>query len=201
MAEHVIVVRSGPTAYELEGRIRGTLDVPLAPEGVAAADRAAAELAAIRNGRTIASLSTATDVASTETAAVIARSLGLKPRPVPGLDNLDQGLWQGLRVEDIRQKQPRLHRQWQENPWSIAPPEGESLDEACDRLGEALEKVVRRHAGLVAVVVPPPLDRLVHWLVSGEAPVDLWTPTTGPMVSTLPLEAQWRPDRRPVPVG
>jgi broad specificity phosphatase PhoE len=201
MAEYVIVVRSGPTAYELEERIRGTLDVPLAPEGVAAADEAAAELAAIREGRTIASLSTATDAASIETATIIGRSLGLKPRAVPGLANLDQGLWQGLRVEDIRQKQPRLHRQWQENPWSIAPPEGESLDEACDRLGNALEKIVRRHAGLVAVVVPPPLDRLVHWLVSGVAPVDLWTPATGPMVATLPLEAQWRSDRRPVPVA
>lgn len=201
MADHVIVVRAGPTAYELEGRIRGTLDVPLAPEGIAAADRAAAELAAIRGGRMIDSLSTASDAASTETAAIIGRSLGVRARQVRGLDNLDQGLWQGLRVDDIRQKQPRLHRQWQESPWSIVPPEGESLDEACDRLGEALEKIVRRHAGLVTVVVPPPLDRLVHWLISGASPVDLWTSARGPMVAMLPVGAQWRSDRRPLPVG
>jgi len=187
MADHLIVVRSGPTLYEVERRIRGTLDVPLAPAGVVAADQAAAECAAMADGRAAAAVFTATDIASIETATIIARSFGLKPRQVSALDNLDQGLWQGLRVEDIRQKQPRIHRQWQENPWSVVPPDGESLDEACDRIGEALERIVRRHAGAVAVIVPPPVDRVIRWLVSGEPLVDLWSEATAPMMSVLPL--------------
>ncbi|NBW95290.1 MAG: hypothetical protein EBR28_00805 [Planctomycetia bacterium] len=42
MAESLVVIRSGTTDYELQGRIRGTLDIPLAPEGLADARAAAA---------------------------------------------------------------------------------------------------------------------------------------------------------------
>ncbi|MGI9178405.1 MAG: histidine phosphatase family protein, partial [Pirellulales bacterium] len=99
----------------------------------------------------------------------------LKPRRAANLANLDLGLWQGRLVAEIRETQPRLHRQWQDNPWSVAPPEGELLEEACERAEEALEKVCRRHpTGRIAVVVPQPLDAIVRWLVSGRSMGDLW---------------------------
>jgi len=185
MADHLILIRSGPTEYEIQGRIRGTLDIPLAPAGLAVAEQAAALVAALTPAtgsdatganapQRPAALVSAPDIASVETARLIGRAIGLRPRANDALANLDQGLWQGMLVDDLRTKQPRLYRQWQENPWSIAPPEGESLDEASVRVEQALEAIGRRHrGGSVVIVVPPPLDRLVRWIVAGEALGDL----------------------------
>jgi probable phosphoglycerate mutase len=195
MPDHLIVVRSGPTEYDLQGRIRGTLDVPLSATGLAAAEEAARTFSA----QPPEAIFTSPDAAARETAQVIARACGLKARQLPLLGNLDQGLWQGMLVDEIRCKQPRLYRQWQDNPWAVAPPEGELLEEACLRVEQALEQLLRRHPrGRVAVVVPQPLDRVVRWLVSGESMGDLWDcEQSGQSAVELPLAAQWRPAKPP----
>ena len=189
MSDSLIVIRSGATDYELHGRIRGTVDLPLCPAGVAEAEHAAMLL----NGSSAIALYTSEDLGAVETGRIVGRAMGLKPRTVPRLQNLDQGLWQGLLVEDIRRKQPRLYRQWQDNPWAVAPPEGELLEDACERVEDTLAKLLRRHAnGRVAVVVPEPLDRIVRWLVAGESMGDLWArdPHGEPVVE-IPVAAQW----------
>jgi broad specificity phosphatase PhoE len=194
MPEQLLVIRAAPTAYDLAGRIRGGLAVPLAEPGVAAARAVAADLTASPPAAVYASR----DVAALEAARIVAAACGLKPRRVEGLGNLDQGLWQGMLVDEIRRKQPRLHRQWQDNPWAVAAPEGELLEQACERAEAALEKLVRRHpAGRVAIVVPQPLDRIVRWIVSGESMGDLWQhDAERPPLDVLPIAAQWTPSRR-----
>ena len=193
MADFLVVIRSGATDYDLQGRIRGTLDIPLSPEGAAAAERDAAALAAASAGQPIDALYASATASAAETARIVGRALGLRPRAAAGLENLDQGLWQGMLVDDIRRKQPRLYRQWQDNPWSVSPPEGELLEDACGRVEDALVRILKRHAdGRVAVVVPSPLDQIVRWLVAGESIGDLWSYAAERGVTELPLAAQWR---------
>ncbi|NCA11464.1 histidine phosphatase family protein [bacterium] len=190
MAASLVVVRSGLTDYDLQGRIRGTLDVPICAEGLAEAAAAAAAVVVARPS----ALYSAPDGCSVETSRHIAQACGLRPRRLAGLANLDQGLWQGMLVDELRVKQPRLYRQWQDNPWAVSPPEGELLEDACGRVEAALEPLLRsRSAGRVAVVVPAPLDQLVRWLVGGESLGDLWArgPAEG-LVVELPLTSQWR---------
>lgn len=189
MSDSLIVIRSGATDYEFHGRIRGTVDLPLCAAGVAEAEYAATLL----TGSSAVALYTSEDLSAVETGRIVGRALERKPRTVPRLHNLDQGLWQGLLVEDIRRKQPRLYRQWQDNPWAVAPPEGELLEDACERVEETLAKLLRRHAnGRIAVVVPEPLDRIVRWLAAGEAIGDLWArdPHGDPVVE-IPVGVQW----------
>lgn len=193
MPDSLIVIRAGATDYEWQGRIRGAVDLPLCPSGIAEAEHAATLLA----GSPAVALYTSAERCAIETGRIVGRTLGLKPRAVPRLHNLDQGLWQGLLVDDIRRKQPRLYRQWQDNPWAVAPPEGELLEEACERVEEALSKIFRRHAGGgVAIVVPEPLDRIVRWLVAGESMGDLWARDsgTGPSME-IPVASQWWDNR------
>ncbi len=194
MPDHLIVIRSGATDYDRQGRIRGTLDIPLCDEGRADAARAAELLAAAAPDALYMSGS----ACAIETSRIVGAACGLRPQRLANLHNLDQGLWQGMLVDEIRRKQPRLHRQWQDNPWAVAPPEGELLEEACERVETALEKLVRRHpSGRVAVVVPQPLDRIVRWLVSGESMGDLWhIDVERPPVDVLPVAAQWKPSLR-----
>jgi probable phosphoglycerate mutase len=198
MAEHLLLIRSGATDYDLDGRIRGTLDIPLSTEGIAEAE-AAAESLLVDPPEAVY---VAASPCALETGRIVCRGLGLRSRPLADLGNLDLGLWQGLLVEEIRRRQPRLARQWEDNPWSVMPPDGEPVDEACDRVEAALERIIRRHPrGRVALVVPHPLDRIVRWVVAGEPLGDLWDrdPSSAPVVS-LPLSAQWRPVLRHQPL-
>lgn len=198
MTESLIVIRSGATDYELQGRIRGAVDIPLAEAGRAEA-RNVADLLVSLAPRAVY---TADVACAVETGRIIGAELSLRPRTIRGLHNLGQGLWEGMLVEDIRRRQPRLYRQWQDNPWAVAPPEGELLEDACERVEAALEKLLRRHSdGRVALVVPEPLDRIVHWIVAGESIGDLWSRDPGrPPLAELPVSAQWarsgRADRR-----
>ena len=164
MAESLIVIRSGATDYEMQGRIRGGVDIPLCQAGVAEAQRAA-ELLVAHPPQVIY---TAAVACAMETGRIIGATLSLRPRLIRGLHNLGQGLWEGMLVDDIRRRQPKLYRQWQDNPWAVAPPEGELLEDACERVEATLEKLLRRHGeGRLALVVPDPLDRIVRWMVAG----------------------------------
>ena len=203
MPDSLIVIRAGATDFEMQGRIRGVVDIPLCPAGVTEAEHVASQLAAWP----AVALVSSEEQCAVETARIIGHAMGLKPRVIANLHNLDQGLWQGLLVEDIRRKQPRLSRQWQDNPWAVAPPEGELLEDACERVEEVLEKLLRRYPeGRVAIVVPEPLDRIVCWLVAGESMGDLWAREPhGEPLKEIPLATQWarmpRADRyQPTPI-
>ncbi len=193
MPDHLIVIRSAATDYDLQERIRGTLGMPLAEEGILAASRAGERLAAESPEAIYAS----TDEPAAETARIVGLACGIRPRQVANLGNLDLGLWQGKLVDEIREKQPRLYRQWQDNPWSVAPPEGELLEEACERIEAAVEKLFKRHpGGRIALVVPQPLDAVVRWLVSGRSMGDLWVfDRDVNLIDELPVAAQWQPPR------
>ena len=193
MPDHLIVIRAGATDYDLQERIRGTLDMPLSAEGAAAATRAGERLA---NDPPTAIYASADETAE-ETARIIASACGVRPRQLTNLGNVEMGLWQGRLVDEIRDTQPRLHRQWQDNPWSVSAPEGELLEEACERVEAALEKIFKRHpTGSIAVVVPRPLDAIVTWLVSGRSMGDLWRfDADADLVDVLPVAAQWQPPR------
>ncbi len=171
MADLLVVVRAGTTEYDLQGRIRGNLDMPLTAAGRSAAVASARELAAAPP----TALYSSPSASATATAAVIGSALGLAPRRVAALADLDLGLWQGMLVDDIRRRQPRLARHWEEDPWTVVPPDGEPLADARDRVAGAVESILARHpGGRVAVVVPQPLDRILRAVVSGSAVGDLW---------------------------
>jgi broad specificity phosphatase PhoE len=194
MPDHLVLIRSGATEYDLQGRIRGNLDIPLSADGLAEARQVAIAL----GDAVPQALYTSTTLCAMETSRAIGAVWGLRPRKVSRLENLNLGLWQGKLVEEIRRQQPRLHRQWQEHPWSISPPEGELLEDACDRVEAVVARLQRRHAtGRIALVVPEPLEQLVRWIVGGESLGDLWTrDPQRPAWTELPLAAQWKSARR-----
>lgn len=170
MAE-LLVVRSGTTDYDLQGRIRGNLDLPLSAAGRGMADAVAGRLAAFPPALLYASQARC----AAETAAIIGRRLGLQPRRAAGLEGLDLGLWQGMLAHDLRRRQPRLARRWQEDPWTVVPPEGESPSLARNRVDAAIGTLVARHPrARIVVVVPRPLDRVIAALLGGSPPGDLW---------------------------
>ena len=96
----VVLIRPGATAYDEQGRVQGVLDVPLS-------DRGRAEVAALSvalAGIALASLYCGPGESVARTAEAVGRAVGLRPKRVDELHNLDQGLWQGLQLDEIKRR-------------------------------------------------------------------------------------------------
>jgi probable phosphoglycerate mutase len=170
----VLLVRAGATDFDLQGRIQGTLDVPLCAEGVRQAEAAALGVASFLP----TALYSSPAKAAVQTAEIVAKRLDLKNKKLLKLQNLDQGLWQGLLVEEVRTKQPKVYRQWQEQPETVCPPQGETVLAAKARVAESLAKTLRKHkGGPLVLVAPEPLASLVRHVLRQDELHDLWKPT------------------------
>jgi len=89
--------------------------------------------------------------------------------------NLNLGLWQGMKIPDIRHKQPKVYRQWQEQPDNVCPPDGEMTEQAEVRIKAALSKLLRKHKkGTIALVLPEPLATLTRHYILHDELGDLW---------------------------
>ena len=172
----IVLIRPGSTDYDQQQRIQGTLDVPLNKEGNAEVTRL---IDAVRPLKLDAVYAPSCQPALA-TAEAIARALHVKLKKLGRMQNLDHGLWQGMRIEEVRLKQPKVYRQWQEMPERICPPGGEMLDEAADRVRIAMSKLLKRHKeGVIGLVVPEPLATLVRNVLRHDELGDLWKAVLG----------------------
>ncbi len=167
----IILIRPGSTDYDLQGRIQGTLDVPLNEQGVREVEREIEEL----KQKNIQAIYCCDCEAATQTGQRIAAAIELKWKKLDNMRNLDHGLWQGMLISEVKRKQPKVYRQWQEQPDSVRPPEGETLAEARQRVDAAFTKLLKRHnEGVIGLVVPEPLASLVACYLGKPELGNLW---------------------------
>jgi phosphoserine phosphatase len=167
----IILLRPGSTDFDDQGRIQGTLDVPLNRTGAHQVARSVEELSNLK----VDAIYSAPCQAAQQTAEVLAVDHDLRVKVIDKLQNLDQGLWHGKLIEELKKNQPRVYKQWQENPQSVCPPQGEPFAHAQERVRQALEKLVRKHRqGVIALVAPEPVASLIRNTLTQEDLGDLW---------------------------
>lgn len=166
-----ILIRPGSTDYDHQGRIQGTLDIPLNDQGTVEAKTLAEQL----RGEGIEVVYASESGPAVQTGQLIAAELSVKFKQLDQMENLDHGLWQGMLIDEVRRKHPKVYRQWQEQPESVCPPDGEMLAQAEDRVRSAIQKLMKRHrGGVIAVVLPEPLASLLRSVVKHDGVGDLW---------------------------
>jgi probable phosphoglycerate mutase len=181
------IIRAGATDYDQQGRIQGTLQIPLNDEGRRQAMLAGNEL----RGQGLSVIYSAACLPAIETAEVIARGLSLKVKQLDQLTNLDHGLWQGLMIDEVKRKHPKVYRQWQENPCSIRPPEGESLSELRERVQASVQKLIKKHPdGAIALVAPEPMASLVRCCLKQQEPCNLFNDESGCVWELIKVETR-----------
>jgi len=167
----IVLFRPGATDFDQQGRIKGTLDIPLNAEGSLQVARTAHEL----RDEGIGVIYCSPCRAAEQTAEILGANWRVRVKRVPGLRNLNHGLWQGKLIAELKDNQRKVYRQWQEQPETVCPPEGEMLKSARARISHSLEKLVRKHrSGVVGIVVPEPLATLVRAYLEKSAVGDLW---------------------------
>lgn len=184
----IVLIRPGSTDYDVQQRILGSLDIPLNQKGVAEVTAAVEEL----RDKGMSVVFSPVSQPSLQTAELIARALQIRLRKLDHLGNHNQGLWQGMLVEDVRRKQPKVYRQWQEQPENVCPPEGEMLSEADDRVRAAIIKILKRcKDGAIGVVLPEPLMSLSRRFLTHQPLGDLWKAPNGhPRIEVISIDAE-----------
>jgi phosphoserine phosphatase len=167
----LVLIHPGSTDYDEQGRIQGTLDIPLNEQGIKEVNRMIEDLRPLN----ITAIYSGPCQAADQTAEAIAEAIGAKHKTLETLKNLDHGLWQGLLIEDVKRKQPKVYRGWQEQPSTVCPPEGEMLSAAQERVQTALTKIFKKYKeGAIAVVAPEPLASVIHCYLHHREVGDMW---------------------------
>jgi probable phosphoglycerate mutase len=151
----VLLVRHGKTpttGQVLPGRAPG---LHLSDEGVAQAEAVAGRIAALAGtdgtGRTPVAVYASPLERTRETAAPIARALGLRVRTERGLLECEFGEWTGGALAELA-KRPEWTRV-QRAPSTFRFPGGESFPEMQARIVAAVGRLVERHPGETVVAV------------------------------------------------
>lgn len=161
----VILVRPGHTDFDEQNRIQGMLDLPLSDRGRQHIDALVEQLRPLE----IDVILTDPGEPARTTAEEIGAALALTVKENADLRNLDQGLWQGLQLDEIRRKYPKLLKQWHEHPEAICPPEGEPVCEAIDRIRQTLKKPLKKYRRVV-IVAADPIATIIAGVVKGTKP-------------------------------
>ena len=172
----LLLIRPGITEYDQQGRVQGTLNIPLCEDGRQEVESMIEQL----RGQQIAAIYAAPCQSAEQTAECLSNALDVKLKTIDKFENVDYGLWQGMLVADVKAKQPRVYRQWQEQPENVCPPQGETLSEAKQRIAASLAKLAKKHKSdaVFAIVVPEPLASVIRHVVRHDAYGDLWQSST-----------------------
>ena len=95
----VLLVRPGSTEFDEQGRIKGSLDMPLSTLGEQQAVAVASELAGINVG----TIYTAPCESAQQTAMQLARGRDLRIKVLECFRNIDHGLWHGKLIDEVPQ--------------------------------------------------------------------------------------------------
>jgi broad specificity phosphatase PhoE len=145
----LIIVRHSRTEWNRVERFRGRADIGLDEVGMKQA-----EATAKRIGEwTISAIYSSPLRRASATAEIIAGSLGLNVRPMPGIIDIDYGEWQGLSTEDVAVKDGPLYSQWMESPDKVTFPGGESFAEVRVRAVSAVNDLIQQHPKETVVLV------------------------------------------------
>ena len=154
-----LLVRAGSTDLDDQGRITGSLDMPLSPTGEQEARATAVEMDSFE----IDAILSASCLAAQQTAQLLSRNGEIRVRVEESWVNLNHGLWHGKSIDELKEMQPKLYRQWQENPESVCPPGGETVDNVRSRVKNVLKRIGKKfNGGTVAIVAPEPLFSIIR---------------------------------------
>jgi 2,3-bisphosphoglycerate-dependent phosphoglycerate mutase len=149
-ATRIIAVRHGETAWNVDSRIQGQLDIGLNDNGRWQARRVGEALA----GEEITAVYSSDLGRAHQTAESIAAITGKEVVPQEGLRERSFGLFEGKTFDEIHQNWPDHAQNWRKRIPEWQPPEGgESLLQLRERVTKTIAELAARHPGEQIVVV------------------------------------------------
>ncbi len=138
----IYLARHCKTAWNLEQRIQGSVDMPLCEEGIAEAMTLIPFLRPYRFDYIVSS----PFKRAFQTAGIYSKALDIPLETHPGLRELDHGRWEGQQIAILMRKGDRHYSDWIQNRAPVDIPQGsESLADATTRVVRALVDVAHKY--------------------------------------------------------
>ncbi len=146
----IILTRHGQTEWNRNERFRGRADVALNETGIRQAELTSQRIHKTWQPKVIYTSPLSRAV---KTGEIIARPYGLAVQPLPNLNDIDYGDWQGLSPDEVRTRWGEALDMWYRAPHLAQIPHGETLAVLFARASDALSEIVRQHASDEVVIV------------------------------------------------
>ena len=141
MPTTVYLMRPGEVANGAEKRYNGHIDVDITEHGVAQMHRLAQALA----DKPITAVYSSDLIRSVKGADIISKRLGLSSSPIRMLRERSVGAWEGLTVEEIKERFSEEFKRWRSDLLNYRPPGGENLLDVRDRIVPEYDRLVSLH--------------------------------------------------------
>ena len=145
----ILAIRHGETAWNVDTRIQGHLDIPLNETGHWQAERLGQALA----GEEIAAIYASDLSRAHETAMYVGRATGVPVAAELGLRERGFGDFEGRTFAEIEVALPDQAERWRKRDPSFAPVGGESLLQVQERVLATVDRLARQHPGELIVMV------------------------------------------------
>lgn len=187
-ATRIIAIRHGETAWNVDTRIQGHLDIPLNDTGLWQARRVGAALA----DEPVAAIYTSDLQRARATAQAVADTTGAPLTLETGLRERGFGHFEGRTFGEIEAELPDEARRWRQREPDYAPAGGESLTTLRARIAHTVHRLAARHTGeqMVLVAHGGVLDALYR-LATGQ---DTQSPRTWHLGNAAINRLLWTPD-------
>jgi len=145
----IIAIRHGETAWNVDTRIQGSLDIALNARGQEQAKAVAQALL----GEKIAAIYSSDLWRAHDTAMAISKAVGLQNIPTEGLRERLFGRFEGKTFAEVEALWPDEAVRWRRRDPDFCPEGGESLLTFRTRILKCLSDLAARHAGQQIVIV------------------------------------------------
>ena len=188
-ATRILAIRHGETAWNVDTRIQGHLDIPLNEVGLRQAQHLAQSLAQ----RDAIDAVYASDLSRAHTtASAIAQTMGQSVTAHTGLRERHFGAFQGRTFAEIETELPDHAWHWRKRTPEWAPPDGgESLIVLRERILNTVDELAARHRGQQIVMVAH--GGVMDILYRAATRLDLQAPRTWQLTNTAVNRLLWTP--------
>ena len=149
MTTTVLLVRHGQTKSNVTGYYMGWSNEDLSEIGYTQVRSLSSRLASLP----IASVYSSPLQRTRATATILAKPHGLEVETPDGLIEIQLGDWQGLHIDEVKQRWPELWQQSRTDPSEITMPNGESFQQVTERAIRGFDKIVAANQGKQVIIV------------------------------------------------
>jgi broad specificity phosphatase PhoE len=143
------LIRHGESLWNLEKKAQGHLDSPLTELGI----KQSRQLAEYLKDKNISKIYSSDLNRALDTARIISSILNIPLEKSKDLREINLGIWEGRKGEEIKREDEELYNSWFSNPSKTKIPKGESIESFQKRIVPALYRIINKHRGEKVAIV------------------------------------------------